>query len=108
MAVFRRMAGFKLFITSCPSFPLRNPRLTSNDQFCCYEYDQIIIAGPVFPHEAIGFSGGNKYLFPEVSGPEILNFFHWLGALVTNPMIIGNKYTPVRAVVDRAAATRSD
>jgi lactate racemase len=38
------------------------------------------------------------------SGPEVLNFFHWLGALVTNPMIIGNKYTPVRAVVDRAAA----
>jgi nickel-dependent lactate racemase len=69
-----------------------------------YDYDQIIIAGPVFPHEVVGFSGGNKYLFPGVSGPEVLNFFHWLGALVTNPMIIGNKYTPVRAVVDRAAA----
>ena len=69
-----------------------------------YDYDQIIIAGPVFPHEVVGFSGGNKYLFPGVSGPEVLNFFHWLGALVANPMIIGNKYTPVRAVVDRAAA----
>jgi lactate racemase len=69
-----------------------------------HEYDQIIIAGPVFPHEVVGFSGGNKYLFPGVSGPEMLNFFHWLGALVTNPMIIGKKYTPVRAVVDRAAA----
>jgi nickel-dependent lactate racemase len=30
-----------------------------------------------------------------------LNFFHWLGAVVTNPMIIGNKWTPVRKVVDR-------
>jgi nickel-dependent lactate racemase len=69
-----------------------------------HEYDQIVIAGPVFPHEVVGFSGGNKYLFPGVSGPEVLNFFHWLGALVTNPMIIGNKYTPVRAVVDRAAS----
>jgi lactate racemase len=69
-----------------------------------HEYDRIIIAGPVFPHEVVGFSGGNKYLFPGVSGPEVLNFFHWLGALVTNPMIIGNKYTPVRAVVDRAAS----
>jgi nickel-dependent lactate racemase len=68
------------------------------------EYDQIIIAGPVFPHEVVGFSGGNKYLFPGVSGPEVLNFFHWLGAVVTNPMIIGNKYTPVRKVVDRAAS----
>ncbi len=69
-----------------------------------YDYDQLIIIGPVFPHEVVGFSGGNKYLFPGISGPDILNFFHWLGAVVTNPMIIGNKWTPVRAVVDRAGA----
>jgi nickel-dependent lactate racemase len=69
-----------------------------------FEYDQIIIIGPVFPHEVVGFSGGNKYLFPGVSGPRILNFFHWLGAVVTNPMIIGNKWTPVRRVVDQAGA----
>jgi len=69
-----------------------------------YDYDQIIIIGPVFPHEVVGFSGGNKYLFPGVSGPEVLNFFHWLGAVVTNPMIIGNKWTPVRKVVDHLGA----
>ena len=69
-----------------------------------FNYDQIMIVGPVFPHEVVGFSGGNKYLFPGVGGPEILNFFHWLGAVVTNPMIIGNKWTPVRKVVDRAGA----
>jgi nickel-dependent lactate racemase len=69
-----------------------------------FDYDQLIIVGPVFPHEVVGFSGGNKYLFPGISGPDILNFFHWLGAVVTNPMIIGNKWTPVRKVVDRAAA----
>jgi lactate racemase len=27
------------------------------------DYDQLIIIGPVFPHEVVGFSGGNKYLF---------------------------------------------
>src|SRR6266404_1485233 len=69
-----------------------------------FDYDQVIIVGPVFPHEVVGFSGGNKYLFPGVGGPAILNFFHWLGAVVTNPMIIGNKWTPVRKVVDRAGA----
>lgn len=69
-----------------------------------FDYDQLIIIGPVFPHEVVGFSGGNKYLFPGVAGPGILNFFHWLGAVVTNPMIIGNKWTPVRKVVDRAGA----
>jgi nickel-dependent lactate racemase len=69
-----------------------------------FDYDQIIIVGPVFPHEVVGFSGGNKYLFPGIGGPRLLNFFHWLGAVCTNPMIIGNKWTPVRKVVDRAGA----
>ncbi|HEX9997940.1 MAG TPA: lactate racemase domain-containing protein [Abditibacterium sp.] len=68
------------------------------------QYDQILILGPVFPHEVVGFSGGNKYLFPGIGGPEILNFFHWLGAVISNARIIGHAYTPVRAVVDRAAA----
>lgn len=67
-----------------------------------YEYDQVIIVGPVFPHEVVGFSGGNKYLFPGVAGPGILNFFHWLGAVVMNVNIIGHKWTPVRKVVDLA------
>lgn len=69
-----------------------------------FDYDEVIIIGPVFPHEVVGFSGGNKYLFPGVGGPQILNFFHWLGAVVTNPLIIGNKWTPVRKVVDKAGA----
>jgi lactate racemase len=68
------------------------------------EHDLTLILGPVFPHEVVGFSGGNKYLFPGIGGQEILDMFHWLGALITNPSIIGTKYTPVRAVVDRAAA----
>jgi len=66
-------------------------------------YDQILILGPVFPHEVVGFSGGNKCLFPGIGGPEILNFFHWLGAVISNAKIIGNGPTPVRKVVDRAA-----
>lgn len=69
-----------------------------------FDYDQVIIVGPVFPHEVVGFSGGNKYLFPGVGGPQILNFFHWLGAVITTPRIIGHKWTPVRRVVDRAGA----
>ncbi len=68
------------------------------------EYDQLMIIGPVFPHEVVGFSGGNKYLFPGVSGPEVLNFFHWLGAVITTVGVIGHKWTPVRRVVDRAGS----
>lgn len=66
-------------------------------------YDMALVVGPVFPHEVVGFSGGNKYFFPGISGPELLNFFHWLGALITNVGIIGIQDTPVRRVVDRAA-----
>lgn len=68
------------------------------------DYDVVMILGPVFPHEVVGFSGGNKYFFPGVSGPELLNFFHWLGALISNVGIIGIKDTPVRRVVNRAGA----
>ncbi len=67
------------------------------------EYDHIVICGPVFPHEVVGFSGGAKYLFPGVAGAEIINFTHWLGALVTCMKTIGVKDTPVRRVIHRAA-----
>lgn len=67
------------------------------------DYDHIIICGPVFPHEVVGFSGGNKYFFPGIAGPEIINFTHWLGAVITSYKVIGAGYTPVRAVIDRAA-----
>lgn len=67
-----------------------------------FDYDQIIILGPVFPHEVVGYSGGAKYLFPGISGGEFLHFFHWLGAVVTCPGTIGIKHTPVREVINRA------
>lgn len=68
------------------------------------EHDHIIIVGPTFPHEVVGFSGGAKYLFPGISGPDVINATHWLGALATVLGTIGIKDTPVRAMVH--AATR--
>jgi nickel-dependent lactate racemase len=67
------------------------------------EYDHVLVCGPVFPHEVAGFSGGTKYLFPGIAGPEIIHFTHWLGALITSYEVIGTRDTPVRAVIDRAA-----
>lgn len=69
-----------------------------------FDYDQIIVCGPTFPHEVVGFSGGNKYFFPGISGSEVINFSHWLGAVITSYEVIGTKYTPVRSVIDRAAS----
>ncbi|HID23237.1 MAG TPA: DUF2088 domain-containing protein, partial [Planctomycetaceae bacterium] len=35
------------------------------------DYDRLLVLGPVFPHEVVGFSGGNKYFFPGISGPDL-------------------------------------
>jgi len=67
------------------------------------EYDRILILGPTFPHEVAGFSGGAKYLFPGISGPEMINATHWLGALAGVVGTIGIKETPVRAMIHAAA-----
>jgi nickel-dependent lactate racemase len=69
------------------------------------DHDVCLVVGPVFPHEVVGFSGGNKYFLPGVAGQEIIDFSHWLGALITSAAIIGTRgITPVRALIDEAAA----
>lgn len=69
------------------------------------DHDVVLVVGPVLPHEVVGFSGGNKYLFPGVGGPELIDLSHWLGALITSSAIIGTLgVTPVRALIDEAAA----
>jgi nickel-dependent lactate racemase len=68
------------------------------------DYDELLVCGPVFPHEVVGISGGTKYFFPGIAGPDIIDVTHWIGALVTSYALIGTKDTPVRKVIDRAAA----
>ena len=83
-----------------PSMP---ERVQSRINRAALEYDHIIILGPTFPHEVAGFSGGAKYLFPGISGPEMINATHWLGALAGVVGTIGIKDTPVRAMIHAAA-----
>ena len=65
-------------------------------------YDHLFILGPTFPHEVVGFSGGAKYLFPGISGPDMINATHWLGALVGVVGTIGIMDTPVRCMIHAA------
>ena len=67
------------------------------------DYDHILILGPTFPHEVVGFSGGAKYFFPGISGPDMINVTHWLGALAGVRGTIGIKETPVRDLIHAAA-----
>jgi nickel-dependent lactate racemase len=69
-----------------------------------FQYDQLILISPVVPHETVGFSGGNKYFFPGIGGEEIIKTFHWIGALITNPVVNGVMHTLVRDVIDRSAS----
>lgn len=69
-----------------------------------FEYDQLIVISPVVPHETVGFAGGNKYFFPGIGGLEIIQTFHWIGALITNPVVNGVKDTPVRRIINKAAS----
>lgn len=68
-----------------------------------FDYDHLILVTPVVPHEAMGFAGGNKYFFPGIAGLSVLETFHWLAAVITNPVVNGVKDTPTRRVIDRAA-----
>lgn len=68
-----------------------------------FDYDHILILGPTSPHEVAGFSGGAKYLFPGIAGPDIIDAIHWMGALIGVRSTIGHKYTPVQKLINAAA-----
>ena len=69
------------------------------------ESDVAIVVGPVFPHEVVGISGGNKYFIPGVASQEFIDMTHWVGALITSYDIIGTPgITPVRAMINEGAA----
>jgi len=50
-----------------------------------------------------GFSGGAKYFFPGVSGPELTHATHWLSALASIEAVIGRVETPPRHLFEAAA-----
>lgn len=66
-------------------------------------YDTILIFGTTAPHEVAGFSGGAKYFFPGVAGPELTHATHWLGALASIEKVIGRVETPTRHLFEAAA-----
>ncbi|GAA4286291.1 lactate racemase domain-containing protein [Georgenia daeguensis] len=68
------------------------------------EHDVALVVGPVLPHEVVGMSGGNKYFFPGLSGHDVIDMSHWVGALISSYEIIGTRgITPVRALINAAA-----
>jgi len=77
--------------------------LTVNQLLAPGLYDTILVFGTTAPHEVAGFSGGAKYFFPGVAGPELTHATHWLGALATIEKVIGRVETPTRHLFEAAA-----
>lgn len=68
------------------------------------ESDYAIVIGPVFPHEVVGISGGNKYFIPGCATHDIIDLSHWVGALIGVEKMIGvTGVTPVRAIINAGA-----
>lgn len=67
------------------------------------EADVDIVIGPIFPHEVVGVSGGNKYFFPGLSVHSVIDVSHWVGALIGTHAMIGTRpVSPVRALINEA------
>jgi nickel-dependent lactate racemase len=65
------------------------------------ESDLSLVIGPVFPHEVVGVSGGNKYFIPGCSTKEAIDLSHWVAALIDVENIIGARgITPPRAIIN--------
>lgn len=64
------------------------------------EADDLVIMGPVVPHEVVGCSGGLKYCSPGIGDTELTGYTHWLGAVLTIPGVIGVIDTPVRRIIN--------
>lgn len=67
------------------------------------DHDLVLILGATLPHEVVGFSGGAKYFFPGISGADLTNATHWIGALAGIENIIGRIETPTRHLIEKAA-----
>jgi len=68
------------------------------------DYDLIITLSGTVPHEAAGYAGGLKVFFPGISGPEVIDFFHWAAVIVGIPKIIGSVNNPAREVINKGSS----
>ena len=66
-------------------------------------YDLIIAINGTSPHEAAGYSGGFKIFFPGISGPEVVDLFHWAAALIGIPCIIGTTHNNARDIINEGS-----
>ncbi|MCL5073369.1 MAG: lactate racemase domain-containing protein, partial [Actinobacteria bacterium] len=67
------------------------------------DYDLIIAISGTVPHEASGYSGGLKIFFPGISGPEVIDLFHWAAVMIGLPDIIGTMNNNARDIINEGS-----
>ena len=73
-----------------------------NKRIVSGEYDLIISAGQVVPHEVVGMANYSKNIFVGCGGSSMINSSHMLGAFYGMERIMGKDFSPVRKVFDYA------
>jgi len=68
------------------------------------DYDLIITLSGTLPHEAAGYAGGLKVFLPGISGPEVIDLFHWAAVLIGIPQIIGTVDNFAREVINKGSS----
>jgi nickel-dependent lactate racemase len=81
------------------SWPIEVNRLIPEGDF-----DLILSIGQVVPHEVIGMANYNKNILVGTGGPESIHRSHYLGAVYGMERIMGRADTPVRQLLNQAAA----
>ncbi len=67
------------------------------------DYDLVIAINGTAPHEACGYSGGLKIFIPGISGPEVIDLFHWAAALMGIRHIIGTMNNNARDIINQGS-----
>jgi len=91
------------FVADKTAGHLRTALPVTVNRLAAQDHDLIVCLSGTVPHEALGYSGGTKILFPGISGPEVIALLHWAAVLMGLPSIIGRLHNPARDVVDEGA-----
>ncbi|MGL4555017.1 MAG: lactate racemase domain-containing protein, partial [Gemmataceae bacterium] len=91
------------FVAAKTAGQVRQPMAVTVNQLLFGGYDAVVCLSGTVPHEALGYSGGTKLLFPGVSGPEVIALLHWAAVLIGIPRLIGELDNPARDIVDAGA-----
>ena len=69
-----------------------------------HDWDAILSIGQLVPHEVIGIANHVKNILVGAGGPDLIHKSHWLGAVYGMERIMGRARTPVRDLLNWAAA----